>query len=770
MHDVVAHGQASTNGHAAAASSQNEKSKQDALQPALSVVVPTRNEAPNIERLVEELEQVLPGIAVEIIFVDDSTDDTPQTIQTVRRRRRRREIVLIHRPPDERGDGLGGAVLRGFRAARAPWVCVMDADLQHPPHVIESLVREAMSGDVDLVVASRYCGEGGGTSDFGLVRSLVSKASNLAARMMFPGKLRGVTDPMSGFFLLRLDAVPLDALRPRGFKILLEVLARSEGLDVAEVPFVFGVRHAGESKASLSEGISYLTQLVRLRVGDEIFRFGAVGLSGLGVNAAAFAAAVALGAHYLLAAVVATQVSTASNFVLLESWAFRRRAYERPLGIRLVSFFAMNNATLALRSPALVLLVAVLGVQSTLANALTLIALMLGRFGFSSSWIWGGCALRPGESASYCYRIHDVVTVESPVRLRELERFRVERLAERPTIRVRLGRLSAEQSRFVDALAYMIRHTRYDEGLGRFGFGIEIAIGRWTEILASPLLAYSPHVLYTNVVEPVLRWTFVKRGYTLAHAACIAFDGDAYLVTARTDTGKTTTILKTLDSFDGSFISDDLTLLTPDGRVLTYPKPLTISRHTLHAVRMPLLSRRERLALFFQSRIHSRSGRQFGLLLARLRIPAGTVNAIVQLLIPPPKYDVTRLIPDVHVETEARLAGMIVIERGGTGDFELSHDEAVETLVANSDDAYGFPPYPVIAEFLHSGNGRDLRADERAIIASALQDVPAVLLRSETMDWYERLPQLVQRGTPSRRHGSEAPVPTIEAVIPLAYE
>ena len=99
------------------------------------------------------------------------------------------------------------------------------------------------------------------------------------------------------------------------------------------------------------------------------------------------------------------------------------------------------------------------------------------------------------------------------------------------------------------------------------------------------LVGRSPHVLYTNVVEPILRWRIVEQGYALIHGACLVDGEDAYLITARTDTGKTTTVLKLLDSCPYEFISDDLTLVAPDGTVLPYPKPLTISNHTLHAVK-----------------------------------------------------------------------------------------------------------------------------------------------------------------------------------------
>ncbi len=737
----------------------------------MSVVVPTRNEAENIAKLLDELESVLPGELKEIIFVDDSTDETPEIIEAERRRRVDNRIVLIHREPGDRADGLGGAVLRGMRKARAPWVCVMDADLQHPPRVIEPLLAAAHEGQLDLVIASRYCGSGAATN-FGLLRAILSRASGAAAELLFGRALNGVTDPMTGFFLVRLEALELDRLEPRGFKILLEILVRTPGLRFAEVPFRFGTRHAGESKASLGEGLTYLRRLVELRWGETPLRFAQfllVGGSGLAVNAAAFAAFARLAyLHYLLAAALATQVSTLWNFVLAERWVFAGRHPSRSPASRLGLFLAMNNLALALRGPMLVVLVAELHVDAVLSNVLTLLSLTILRFGLADTWIWGAVPRKRGSGpALCCYRIHGLVTVESPVALPELERFRVERLTERPNIRIRLGTLSRAQSELVSALAFIARHIRYDEGLGRFGFGVEISIGRCTEILASPLLAHSPHVLYTNIVEPVLRWTFVRKGYVLAHAACIAFDDGAYLITARTDTGKTTTILRTLDRHPCTFLSDDLTLIRRDGTVLMYPKPLTISRHTMHAVQTPLLSRLERLALFFQSRLHSRSGRQFALLLARLHLPVATINAIVQLLVPPPKYEIERLVPHARVTREAQVAGFFLIERGGTGDTRLAHEDAVEALIRNTDDAYGFPPYPYIEHFLHSANGGNLRADERAIIAEALAGVTAVRLRSETMDWWERIPALTNGGA-ARLHFDQSRTEILDGAIPVA--
>ena len=359
------------------------------------------------------------------------------------------------------------------------------------------------------------------------------------------------------------------------------------------------------------------------------------------------------------------------------------------------------------------------------------------------------------QSVLHTYDIHGIIGVTSTAKLPELEPFRVSALARDPEIRVRTGTLRRAGDRATGG-----RCVQYDEGFRRFGFGVEINKGAdGVDVLATTLLARSPHVLYTNVVEPILRWTFVEKGYALVHGACLAFGEDAYLVTARTDTGKTTTVLRVLDNQPGcSFISDDLTLVSPEGRVFTYPKPLTISRHTLVAVNTPLLSRWERLALLFQSRLHSKSGRRFGLFLTRTGLPMATTNAVVQFLVPPPKYHVQRLVPGVKLADEARLAGLIVIERGDDGEVRLSDQEALDILMANSEDSYGFPPYESIKDFLYGSERGDLRPLERATVASALTGRPATLLRSSTRNWWQRVPALVW-GTTAHRPAAAHPAP-----------
>jgi glycosyltransferase involved in cell wall biosynthesis len=743
-------------------------------RPLLSVIAPTKNEAGNIAELVGRLERVAADVPMEIIFVDDSDDGTPEAIRKIRRRSKC-DIKLIIRPPDQRSDGLGGAVVEGLRVALAPWVCVMDADLQHPPELIPSLMHEAKQSDADLVLASRYRGKGG-RQGLGFAREAISRTFVALARLAFPLRLKRVSDPLTGYFLVRREAIEVDRLRPRGFKILLEMLVRIRGLRVSEIPFRFDNRCAGKSKASLREGMQYLRHLWRLRLSDSPVRFGrfaVVGVSGLLVNSLVLVLAVsATGMNYLPAAVLATQGSTLWNFAFTEFWVFPDRRQSKGRVPRLVMFALVNNVAFVFRGPMLFVLTTGIGIHYLMSNLISLLTLTLVRYALADTWIWGGSRRREGEVSSYGYDIHGIVTVVSDTPLPELERFYVPHEVEQPTIRVRVGKLDSAPKGADTTPAVNARRMRYDEGLGSLGFAVDIDMGDTIDVVASPLLKHSSHVLYTNVVEPILRWTFVERGYALVHAACIASGDDAYLITARTDTGKTTTILKLLDNHPLFFLSDDLTLIQPDGQVLMYPKPLTISRHTAKAVKTPLLSRRERLGLFIQSRVHSRSGRTFADFIKRSGLPAATINAVAQFLIPPPKYHVERLVPGVRKTRQASLAGLAVIERGGEGQRRLDHEEATDILMRNCEDAYGFPPYSDIEDFLHSSNGRNLKPVERSIVAKALKGCPATLLRSNTMDWWQRIPAVMglvgRLGIPSSAHllARRGKVPRAQVELP----
>ena len=345
--------------------------------------------------------------------------------------------------------------------------------------------------------------------------------------------------------------------------------------------------------------------------------------------------------------------------------------------------------------------------------------------------------------SNFFYDIHGIVRIRSERRLPELGYFLSE--ASSPEDIDIDVRITANPSRFrcPDSVIY-------DEIAGRFGFSIIINRDDTTEVFASPLIGMSRHVLYTNVVEPLVRWTLVRKGFALMHGACLAFGNDALFITARTDTGKTTTILHTLrHSADTcTFLSDDMTIFSPNGAVYSYPKPLTISFHTLQAVDAAPLKPLEQLFLQVQSRLHSKGGRQAGMWLNDISMPAATLSAIVQKLIPPPKYMVDRLIPGTTYKDSAQLARIVVIERGPEAEEMLDKSETLSILSANSEDAYGFPPYPHVAHELTRWGDEDLSAQEKHIVAAAVSDLPATYLKSDSYSWYKRLPDLA---TPESR-------------------
>lgn len=236
---------------------------QGELTGAVSLIVPTRNEAGNISELLVRLGRLPAGVLGEVVFVDDSEDDTPAAIAYLAPSVEF-PVAVVHREPGMRAGGLSGAVVEGLRRARGPWVAVMDADLQHPPEVLAALLATGESGPADIVCATRNAG--GGRAGLNAARDLISKSFTAFARRAFPRRLHGVSDPMSGFFLVRRAAIDPEALCPTGFKILLEILVRTPGLRRAEVGYEFAARFAGDSKASLRQGVVYLRHLARLRL------------------------------------------------------------------------------------------------------------------------------------------------------------------------------------------------------------------------------------------------------------------------------------------------------------------------------------------------------------------------------------------------------------------------------------------------------------------------------------------------------------------------
>ncbi|MCQ2520920.1 MAG: polyprenol monophosphomannose synthase [Lachnospiraceae bacterium] len=223
----------------------------------LSIVIPTFNEKDNIYPLVEQIHAALPKVKHEIIFVDDSKDETPEIIQKLAETDS--SVVLHHR---ENEKGLATAVVKGFSLATGDYVAVMDADLQHPPAVLMDMYA-SMSTHADMAIPSRFI-PGGSDGGLNLYRKIVSGTARYIGKIILPC-LRKITDPTSGLFMIKRELLEGVELNPIGWKIMIEVIAMCKVKRVIETPYTFQDRTAGESKLSTKVTLQYLKQVWNLR-------------------------------------------------------------------------------------------------------------------------------------------------------------------------------------------------------------------------------------------------------------------------------------------------------------------------------------------------------------------------------------------------------------------------------------------------------------------------------------------------------------------------
>ncbi|MGW0826930.1 glycosyltransferase [Streptomyces sp. NPDC002845] len=348
---------------------------------AVTIVVPTFNESANVQELLHQITESVPTrLPCEVVFVDDSTDDTPDVIREAAQDCPF-PVTVLHR--EEPVGGLGGAVVEGMKAATSDWIVVMDGDLQHPPSLVPELVATGERASAGLVVASRYIKGGSRAGLAGGYRIAVSRGATWLTKTLFPRRLHGISDPMSGFFAIRRSAVTAEILQPLGYKILLELAVRSRPREVTEVPFVFQDRFAGESKSTAQEGLRFLRHLVGLRTASPIARmvvFGLIGVTGFVPNLLGLYALTSFGMHYVPAEILANQLGVAWNFYLIEHLCFRERRRHRAWWDRIGRFALLANADLVLRIPLIALFVTQFGMGALPATALALVTTFVLRF------------------------------------------------------------------------------------------------------------------------------------------------------------------------------------------------------------------------------------------------------------------------------------------------------------------------------------------------------------------------------------------------------
>lgn len=302
--------------------------------PLLTVVVPTFNEQDNVEPLVERVGRALAGVDIEMIFVDDSTDQTPRIVMGLETEF---PVKLIHRETGERAGGLTTAIVRGLREARGTYVCVLDGDLQHPPEKLREMLATAQRDAADVVVASRYRVGGSAEGLPGIGRRLISLASKWLSKILFYERLHATSDPGSGFFMLRREVIGGTELRPIGYKMLTEILVRGRWQRVSEVPYAFAARNAGASKAGFRQGWQYLLHTARIFIEvtavARVWKFLMVGATGVAVNLGLLVLFVdVVGTHRYAGWIAGVEASVLSNFWLNRTVTWRDHRADGLLG------------------------------------------------------------------------------------------------------------------------------------------------------------------------------------------------------------------------------------------------------------------------------------------------------------------------------------------------------------------------------------------------------------------------------------------------------
>ena len=307
----------------------------------VSVIIPTFNESENICKVLNSIKDFLPKIDIEAIVVDDnSPDGTGKIVEDYIQSMKNiagYSISIIHRKAKK---GLSSAIMDGLKNSNGDTIVVMDSDLSHPPQIIPKMLDTLKQTQCDIVVASRYV-TGGTISGWTLKRKIMSKFATLIAK-----KGLGVSpnDPMSGFFVFRkkiIDGLKFDAV---GFKILLELLVKTKGVKVEEIPYTFTNRKFGSSKLDSSIIIDYCKSVWKLykygrtvrkeekrisvRFLSKAARFFTVGAIGLGVNyLASMLFSATLDMWYIHSTILGILFSISSNFILNKYWTFEDRDF-----------------------------------------------------------------------------------------------------------------------------------------------------------------------------------------------------------------------------------------------------------------------------------------------------------------------------------------------------------------------------------------------------------------------------------------------------------
>lgn len=364
---------------------------------SFTIIIPTFNEIDNIENIITAVSDVLKksGIKGEILVVDDdSKDGTADCVRGLFKTHP--ELSLIVRPDDH---GLSQSVAEGFAKAKSDIIQVIDADFSHPVELIPQFYGAIKDEGYDVCIGSRYT-KGGDIQNWPIKRRIISLGATVFGRVLFPE----VTDPVSGFFAIKKDVVRDASLKPRGYKILMEVLGKGKWQSFKEIPFTFKDREEGESKLRLSTILDYIGQCTDIGVyafrhretnvwkeWKKVFKFGLVGISGIFVNTGLlYALTEYAGLYYLVSGIFAIEASIVTNFLLNDFWTFEGGIKSRisQKWKRFLSFQVVSVLGVIINLAVLFLLTEFIGLWYILSNIAGIFVAFIWNFFVNRNFTW----------------------------------------------------------------------------------------------------------------------------------------------------------------------------------------------------------------------------------------------------------------------------------------------------------------------------------------------------------------------------------------------
>ena len=369
----------------------------------VSIIIPTYNESENIINILHSIKEIIPkNILTQTIVVDDnSPDGTGKLVEDYLKNVKKmadHTIEIIHRKAK---NGLGSAILNGIQQAKGDTIVVMDCDFSHPPQIIPKLVESIKKYQYDIAVASRYI-KGGKIQGWSQKRKLMSKFATLIAKK---GLGVNTKDPMSGFFAFKRSIIKELNFDAIGYKILLEIIVKTKGVNIKEIPYTFQDREFGSSKLGIKTILDYYKSVWKLyRYGKPLEkqekrssvkflskagRFYTVGASGFIVNylISLFFTSGGYDMWYLHATTIGIFASITSNFVLNKIWTFGDRDFKIKKTISQYGKFAMFSSLGALVQLGMVyFLVDGNSIAYPLALIIAVITAAFGNFVLNKKW------------------------------------------------------------------------------------------------------------------------------------------------------------------------------------------------------------------------------------------------------------------------------------------------------------------------------------------------------------------------------------------------